>query len=61
MKHHPTPIFRSYELPWVLYGDQRLVLNLQDRIVTLLGGRGQLDAQPLPEAGGYRLFQLSLP
>jgi hypothetical protein len=45
MEQHPTPSFRSYELAGVLYGDQRLVLNPHERIVTLLGGQGQLEAQ----------------
>ena len=119
MKKSATPTFRSYELPGLLYGDQRLILNLACRIVTLLGGHGQPEAQtcfaasalavtqalvdahpapcpldalyaafagveraaareilagcraqlatfnlgvqPVPEAGGYRLFRLFLP
>ena len=40
-----TATFRSYALPGVLYGEQRLILNPKDRIVTLLGGYGELLAQ----------------
>jgi glyoxylase-like metal-dependent hydrolase (beta-lactamase superfamily II) len=43
---YPTPKrFRCYALPEVLYSDQRLILNLEDRIVTLVGGHGELEAQ----------------
>jgi hypothetical protein len=57
MEHHPTPSFRSYELAGVLYGDQRLVLNPAERIFTLLGGHGQLDAQACFSASALAVTQ----
>lgn len=36
MKQNATPTFRTYHLPDVLYSNQRLILNLHDRIVTLV-------------------------
>ena len=44
-KRTTTATFQSYELAGVLYGEQRLILNPADRIVTLLGGYGELLAQ----------------
>jgi hypothetical protein len=45
MKKSTTRSFRLYELPGLLYGDQRLILNLENRIVTLVEGDGELSAQ----------------
>ena len=57
MKKSTTPIFRSYELPGVLYGDQRLILNPAERIVTLLGDHGQLEAQTCFAASALAVTQ----
>lgn len=58
---HPTPKrFRYYALPEVLYGDQRLVLNPAERIVTLVGGHGQLEAQACFPAAALAVTQALL-
>ena len=45
MKHNTIPTFQRYELAGVLSGDQRLILNRQARILTLLSDGNEFAAQ----------------
>jgi RNA polymerase sporulation-specific sigma factor len=45
VKHSAIPAFQRYELPGVLCSNQRLILNLQERILTLVEDAEGLSAQ----------------
>ncbi|MGH3182282.1 MAG: sigma factor-like helix-turn-helix DNA-binding protein, partial [Streptosporangiaceae bacterium] len=54
----PPPHFLTYDLDGVLYGDQQLVLNREERILTLIGdGYGEFAAQTCWPAPVFALLQ----